>query len=322
MTSRSDASVVGNQRCVVTVAICTWNRAALLEKTLDALARVRVPDELEWDVLVVDNNSTDTTSSVLDRFKDRLPLRTAFEPRQGKAFALNRCLAEARGRYVLFTDDDVLVSPVWLTSFVAAAAAYPAACAFGGPIDPWFEQQPPDEYLRAFPLLRIGFCGLNYNLPLGYLPDDAWLWGANWAVDRLGLGGCCFDSELGPSPTTGLLGGEERHLLAQLRARGGSVVWVPDMCVRHFVPLERMKRDYLIRHYKAKGFEEVVLARIEGRAEPRLALWMLRRYCELMGKRWLAQLRASDPVPALEAARDIAKLKGIMHASWRRGRPL
>ena len=81
----------------VTVALCTWNRSALLERTLSSMVRLRIPTGLDWELLVVDNGSTDETRAVLDRFRSELPLRTVSEPQAGVAHARARGLAEARG---------------------------------------------------------------------------------------------------------------------------------------------------------------------------------------------------------------------------------
>src|SRR5215213_3679943 len=91
-----------------TVAICTWNRAALLPEVLGRLARARPPAG-GWELLVVNNNSTDDTERVLDAFAGRLPLRRAFEQRQGLSHARNTAVKEATGEYLVWTDDDALV---------------------------------------------------------------------------------------------------------------------------------------------------------------------------------------------------------------------
>src|SRR3954453_6476212 len=82
----------------LTVLICTWNRASLLGETLDSIARVDIPEGLAWEVLVVDNNSTDATVDVV-RARARafpVPLRYVFEPRQGKSCAMNTGLETLR----------------------------------------------------------------------------------------------------------------------------------------------------------------------------------------------------------------------------------
>ena len=67
----------------VTVAVCTWNRAALLDRTLESLTRVAIPSGVTWEVIVANNNSTDHTDAVIDKYIDRLPLTKLFVRQQG-----------------------------------------------------------------------------------------------------------------------------------------------------------------------------------------------------------------------------------------------
>src|SRR5947209_7995559 len=125
-----------------TVAICTWNRASLLARTLEQLTRVEHPAGA-WEVLVVNNDSTDDTERVLDSFADGLPLRRAFEPRAGLSHARNTAVGVATGDYIVWTDDDVLVSAGWLDAYRRAVERWPEAAVFGGPVRPRFEGTPP-----------------------------------------------------------------------------------------------------------------------------------------------------------------------------------
>lgn len=126
-----------------TVAICTWNRAALLADTLASIERMRVPAGTAWELLVVDNASTDDTPAVLARFRDRLPLRSVVETQQGCSHARNRAMDEATGALLVWTDDDVQVEPGWFAAYLDAAARHPDAAFFGGPVDPLFAAPPP-----------------------------------------------------------------------------------------------------------------------------------------------------------------------------------
>ena len=148
----------------VTVAICTWNRAELLELALERMARLVVPPDTWWELVVVNNNSTDNTDKVLERFERRLPLRRVFEPMPGLSNARNTALREAKGDYVLWTDDDVLVSEGWLGGFVESVRANPSASLYGGPIDAAFLVEPDAKLLAGFPILARGFCGLDEKL--------------------------------------------------------------------------------------------------------------------------------------------------------------
>ena len=108
----------------VSVLICTYNRARLLEQTLAALSAAAKPPDCEVDVVVIDNNSTDETTSVIARAAQhsRWPIRSALERSQGKSFALNRGLTLARGDVLALTDDDVLPSPNWLAAAKATSS--------------------------------------------------------------------------------------------------------------------------------------------------------------------------------------------------------
>jgi glucosyl-dolichyl phosphate glucuronosyltransferase len=127
----------------VTVAICTWNRDHLLRQTLEEMTRLAVPAGLVWELLVVNNNCTDDTDGVIAAFAKRLPIRRLFESQPGLSHARNRAIAEAAGDYVVWTDDDVLVSPEWLAAYARAFARRPDAAVFGGPVAPWFPTTPP-----------------------------------------------------------------------------------------------------------------------------------------------------------------------------------
>ena len=104
----------------VTVAICTWNRCELLRQALEQLTKISVPSHVTWELLIINNNSVDRTDSVIDSFRSQLPLRRLFEPNHGLSHARNLAVSEARGDYILWTDDDTLVDPNWIKEYVEA----------------------------------------------------------------------------------------------------------------------------------------------------------------------------------------------------------
>ena len=114
----------------VTVAICTWNRAPLLDRTLVEMRKLRIPPGVEWELLVMNNNCTDNTDQVIARHADHLPIRRLFEPKQGLSNARNCTVRAAEGEFLLWTDDDVLVDPKWLESYVDAVQRWPTASVF------------------------------------------------------------------------------------------------------------------------------------------------------------------------------------------------
>ena len=118
----------------VSVIVCTCNRRRRLETTLDSFERLDVPTGVSWELIVVDNNSTDGTDSMIAGFKQRctLPLMPLVERRRGKLIALNTAIQHARGAIIAFTDDDCVVDPSWLRTVVREFEADPSLAAWAG----------------------------------------------------------------------------------------------------------------------------------------------------------------------------------------------
>jgi glucosyl-dolichyl phosphate glucuronosyltransferase len=96
---------------LITVAICTLNRAESLRRTLESLAAMRVPGELDWELVIINNGCTDHTDDVIKTFAGRLPIQREFEPQHGHSRARNHAVDIAKGDYIVWTDDDVIVDP-------------------------------------------------------------------------------------------------------------------------------------------------------------------------------------------------------------------
>jgi len=231
----------------VTVAICTWNRCALLRETLEQMTKMVVPTDVEWDLLVVNNCCTDTTDDVIASFADNLPIRRLFEPKPGTSHARNLALREGRGDYILWTDDDVLVDEHWLQAFAQTARRYPNAAIIGGPIEPWFPITPDSAVIAAFPIVATGFCGVDHRLEEGPVPEKLYVWTANMGVRSAAISGLVFDPGLGHSPAS-FRAGEDEDFVDRIRQQGGIVIWSPHMRVRHYVDPSRMTRAYLRKY--------------------------------------------------------------------------
>src|SRR3954447_7341754 len=95
----------------ISVAVCTWNRCESLRRTLEVMTGLKVPDGVDWELLVVNNNSTDATDTVVRSFTARLPVQLLHERIAGLSYARNRAIQAATGDVMLWTDDDVLVEP-------------------------------------------------------------------------------------------------------------------------------------------------------------------------------------------------------------------
>ena len=234
----------------LTVAICTWNRSALLRKTLEQLTHLRPVDGCEWELIVVDNNSTDDTPRVVSEFISRLPIRSLREPSPGKSNAANLAVREARGEYMLWTDDDVLVDPDWMRAYVAAFRRFPDADVFGGLVNPWFEGTPPRWLMDGFKCVESVYAALDLRRPGG--AADYYPVGANMAIKRSAHLRHPFNPRIGPQPGSNIRG-EEWLLVRDLRNEGSEVIWVPEAKVKHFIPRARQTEAYLRDWFHGHG---------------------------------------------------------------------
>ncbi len=242
-----------------TVLICTYNRAARLAETLDSLAASHCVRPLRWNVIVVDNNSTDDTRTVVTSRIAAYPVELVylFEPVQGKSNALNTGLAATASTLVVFTDDDVRVERGWLEASCAPMLDDATIDYTGGPVFPIWERPRPawldDQRSDLWGTLAI----LDYG-------DDPFVFeekhrvplGANMAVRRTlidRIGG--FDPKLGRTGNS-LLGQEQAEFFCRSRAIGARGLYVPAMSLHHHVPASRLTPSYFRRWWFWKGISK------------------------------------------------------------------
>jgi len=250
---------------LVTVLICTYNRARLLGETLDSLAATEMEPGRTWEVLVVDNRSTDNTAEMVRARQSTypVPLRYICEEKQGKSYALNTGLRATRSTFVLFTDDDVRVDNRWVASAIVPMIGNGSIDYTGGPVQPIWEEPPP----RWLDVNRAELSGaiaiVDYG-PRSFVFEDQKRIpiGANMAIRRsiLDVVGD-FDPGLGRRGTS-LLGQEQAEFFCRTRARGIRGLYVPDMIVHHHVPRRRLSRRYFRRWWMWKGISRARLHRL------------------------------------------------------------
>ena len=236
----------------ITVAICTWNRSALLKETLDQVARLAIRRDVEWELLVVNNNSTDDTDEVIDSFMDRLPMRAVSEREPGLSNARNRAIGEASGEYILWTDDDVLVDSQWFTAYCEAFDRRPDAAIFGGNIKPWFEGTPPLWLERVWTQVSSAYASRDLGEDEVPLSSVVIPFGANFAVRTAEQRRYLYDPRLGVRPDD-IMGGEETTVIRNMLSDGIKGWWVPMARVRHYIPEARQTIQYLRDYYKGYG---------------------------------------------------------------------
>ncbi|CAN5766497.1 glycosyltransferase family 2 protein [soil metagenome] len=242
------------------IIIPTYNRADELRETIQSIAKLTVVGD--WELLVVDNKSTDHTRAVVEAESASFPapLRYLFEPEQGRYAALNTGIRAALGDIIATTDDDARVEPDWLTR--AAEALEALGCDYvGGKVLPiwkgarpaWLPHRPgPHWAVLALqdhgPTPReFGVNGLPWPLGINTATRRA-------AFDRTDL----FDNRLGRKAGT-LRNQAQREWHLRARAAGLRGFYVPEMVVHHVVEADRLKKQYFRRWYFWHGISRAIL---------------------------------------------------------------
>jgi glucosyl-dolichyl phosphate glucuronosyltransferase len=242
------------------IIIPTYNRADDLRETIRSIAKLDVVGG--WELLVVDNKSTDHTRSVVQEETAGFPapLHYLFEPEQGRYAALNTGIRAAAGEIIATTDDDARVEPDWLTR--AAAGLDALGCDYvGGKVLPiWRGPRPdwlPNRPGRHWAVLALQDHG---TAPLEFgVNGIPWPLGINTATrreafERIDL----FDNRLGRKAGT-LRNQAQREWHLRARAAGLRGFYVPDMVVHHVVEAERLNKQYFRRWYYWHGISRAIL---------------------------------------------------------------
>ena len=246
----------------VSVVICCHNSAERLPNTLAHLSAQKVPAGLPWEVLVVDNASTDATVEVARQHwpKDaRAPLRVVNEPQPGLAHARQRGFAEAMYDIISFIDDDNWVCPEWVAtvSDLMTTHTYVGACGGAGEAVPetdlpwWFE-----KFQGHFAVGPQSADAGDVTWTRGYL------WGAGLAIRKaawLQLIEKGYRSLLTGRKGASLTAGEDTELCFALRSAGWRLWYEPRLRFKHLLPAGRLRWSYLRGLHRGFGAAEAVL---------------------------------------------------------------
>jgi len=240
----------------ITIILCTYNRGPLLAAALESVAASTLPESVEWEVLVMDNNSTDQTRVVVEDFRRRYPgrFRYLFEPRQGKSYALNTAITAAKGDVLAFLDDDVIVETSWLRNLTLPFESGEWAGTGGRILPQWSCSTPhwlPEKGWHVAGPLAL----FDMNASSGPLHEPPF--GTNMAFrkdmfEKYGN----FRTDLGRCGR-GLISNEDTEFGRRLLAGGEALRYQPSAVVYHPVTQARVTKRYYLRWWFDKARTDV-----------------------------------------------------------------
>jgi len=275
----------------VSVVLATYNRSARLRVTLESLASLVCRPDLRWELLIVDNNSTDSTRKVIEEFAEcaGFLVRYIFEMRQGRSRALNTGIAEAKGEIIAFTDDDVLVHCDWLTNLRRTFDENGCAAVAGRVLPQWNHAKP--DWLE----MDGQYAVVNFDLGDEQKEIKIPPLGANSAFRRdvfarYGL----FRLDLGVTGSEHSVTCDDTEFGLRLIRAGEKIVYSPSAIIYHPVDPERTTKRYFLSWYYYNG---VSLTRTFGLPKEGIywfgvPRWLYREFLT-HGAKWLLTFEAN-----------------------------
>jgi len=226
--------------CKVSIIICTYNRSELLVGALESLINQRINKSL-YEIIIVDNNSTDKTKEIIDKYLAEANIRYILEPKQGLSHARNTGFRNAKADYAAYIDDDAKADEHWLENIVKTIEEIKPDI-LGGPIYPFYLTKKPKWFKDKYEIRSNG------DRPK-YLMAGEYISGSNIIVRKKLLklfGG--FDPKIGMCGNK-LSYGEETNLIIKAREKieNLKIYYVPEILIYHLVPIEKMNLKYFIK---------------------------------------------------------------------------
>lgn len=236
----------------IAVCICTYNRPEGLRaalRSLDGQQLTTLSDD-QITVIVVDNSEGGSAKTICETYAQtgRFAFRAVHQPVKGLVHARNACLAaaeQAGAAHILFLDDDEAAAPSWVEALLASLRQSGAAAAVG-PVFPVFER-PPSAWL---PVHRF----VNRVKDIGGFAEDGHTCNAAISMAAIRAGHLSFDLRFNE------MGGEDTMFFKALRAHGDRIAWAEAARVHEFVPVHRMRANWLFRRWYRTGIVEAQLA--------------------------------------------------------------
>lgn len=239
----------------LSIVVCTYNREKYLEQSLNSLVNQSLDKKL-YEIILVNNNSTDSTESICNRFKNQNPdinFTYFLELNQGLSFARNKGIELSNGKIIVFLDDDAFASEKYLEEILIFFNENKNAAAFGGRIYPKFESKKP-RWMSSFLMSLASVIDLGEEVKT--FKFSQYPIGANMGIRKdIFMKYGVFDTKLGRKGK-GLQGGEEKDIFYRIRSGNEQIYYLPKAWVYHIVPDARMQVSFVKKQAYGVGYSE------------------------------------------------------------------
>ena len=233
-----------NKDLYLSVVFCTYNREKYIYNALKSIAENTLPKE-KYEVLLINNNSTDTTENECNRFQLDFPtitFRYFIEINQGLSYARNRGIVEAKGDIIIYVDDDATVNKDYLKTYYDFFSNNITIDAAGGPVEPIYESVEPKWFSHYIRQLITGSLYLGNNprlFPKGVYPIGCNSVFRKTVFDKIGP----FNTELGRKGNS-LIGAEEKDLFDKMVDKGIQIYYLPNAILYHIIPDSKLTKEH------------------------------------------------------------------------------
>ena len=242
----------------LSVIVCTYNRDKYIYNILKSIAENDFPPE-KFDIILINNNSTDSTESECERFQSDFPqieFHYFVEKNKGLSHARNRGIKEAAGDVLVYVDDDATVNREYLQAYSTFLEQNLQAMAAGGPVIPVYETQKPEWMSHFTSQLVTGYL-YKGNRVLEF-KGGKYPGGGNSAYrksvfEKTGF----YNVDLGRKGDS-LIGAEEKDIYDKMRSFGMKYYYLPDAILYHIIPETKLTKEYFNRLTYSIGKSEQI----------------------------------------------------------------
>jgi glycosyltransferase involved in cell wall biosynthesis len=238
----------------ITVIFSTFNGEYTLTRMLNSLQEVEQHTHFLWNIIAVDNNSTDNTKAILKSYEKTLPIEILTEVKAGKNFSLNKAIADKAklAEYIIFTDDDVVFPPNALNDYKTLMDQHVEFDVFGGKVSPCWTIEPSENLLLGIDT-TVAFAITNQEAGYDLGPiEGTKIHGPNMAIRKsIFNSGITFNEKVGPNGGNYVMG-SETDFLRRLAQAGHEAFFSPQIDVGHIIRPWQLESKWLAsRAYKA-----------------------------------------------------------------------